>query len=1455
MKKILLLIMFAGLLLPAASRAQSNTPNELGKPQLTAWLPKDYDAATQNWAIVQDDRGVLYFGNNSGILEYDGVSWRLIQLPDKNVCRSLAKDANGRIYAGGVGDFGYLTPDSLGQMDFVSLLGYVPEEARNFADVWKTHILGEKVYFNSVNYLFRWTPSGASSSESITAGKIKIWKPEDTYHQSFVVNGVLYIREWGKGLLRMEGDSLKLVHGGEQFDNERIYVMLPFPDELSLSDKGGISSTHKILVGTRTQGMFLYDGHTFRPFKTEADEFLRQNSIYQPGAILPDGRLLLNTVSGGVVVLDSKGKLLQIIDRSSGLPDNSVYYVYSDPMRPKTQWLGLNRGIARVEAVGPFSYFDVDRGLTSTVTKIRRHRGFLYAATNVGVFYFDHASATFRPIDMPVDQSWDFVEIDGQLLAATNGGVFALKENQATFVRRSVNKDFEANVFCRSRQDSQRVFAGLGDGLASLRMENGTWHDEGRAPGLEYQIITLAETGEGMLWAGTSANGVLRIKFARHEGNIWEHAQVERFGPKQGLPDGGVYVYEVRGTPYFMTPENIFTFDAAGQRFVADSTFSVVSSRNDLESRFLKEDGQGRVWVVLGREPARGTPQPDGTYQWLKTPFRRFSDEIISSVYAEGNGVIWFCGATGLIRYDSNRDVNYAVDYPALVRRVSLGEDSLIFGGTLAATGGAVPAIAYANNNLRFDYSASSYEDASRLQFQTWLEGFDEHWSNWSNKTEKEYTNLPAGKYQFRVRARNVYEHVSREAAYAFSILPPWYGTWWAYFLYALLASGGIFAVVRVRTQKLHARGRELEAIVEKRTLEIRQQAGELETLDSIVQVINREVELKNVLNALLEQGLKLFPQAEKGAFLIRDLVSSEFRYQAAAGYDIGLFEGIVLKEEEVVERFSEGTSQLEEGVYIVRNLDERPVAEKFKDIPAPKSILAMTVSLQDQLGGVMFFDNLSAANAFDKSDVQKLKRFREHAVSAISKAKTLQELQHSSRELQEQKDKIQESYENVDLLSKIGKDITATLSIEGIIDTVYENVNTLMDASVFGIGLYNENYRRLEFPATKEKGETLPVYYYEIDDENRPASWCFRNRKEIFSNDWVKEHHRFVKKKVAPPAGERVESMIYLPLLSQDRAIGIITAQSFKKHAYTDYHLDLLRNMATYTTIALDNADAYRKLNSTLDDLKATQQQLVTQEKLASLGALTAGIAHEIKNPLNFVNNFADLSVELVEELREDLEKQKEKLDTSDFEELEEILSSLEQNAKKINEHGKRADSIVHSMLQHSRGKAGERQEIDINAMLEEDLNLAYHGMRARDSSFNVTMETDFDKSIGKLRIVPQDVSRVFLNILTNSFYEVHRKRGENGDGYAPLVGVSSKSKGEQIEIRIRDNGDGIPEKIRDKLFNPFFTTKPAGQGTGLGLSLSHDIIAKEHHGDITFESKEGEYTEFIITLPKNGR
>ena len=266
-------------------------------------------------------------------------------------------------------------------------------------------------------------------------------------------------------------------------------------------------------------------------------------------------------------------------------------------------------------------------------------------------------------------------------------------------------------------------------------------------------------------------------------------------------------------------------------------------------------------------------------------------------------------------------------------------------------------------------------------------------------------------------------------------------------------------------------------------------------------------------------------------------------------------------------------------------------------------------------------------------------------------------------------------------------------------------------------------------------------------------------------------------------------------------------------------------------------------KTEQALQDLKATQSQLIQSEKMASLGELTAGIAHEIQNPLNFVNNFSEVSNELIDELHEEIGK-------GNTEEVKTIASDIKQNLEKINHHGKRADAVVKGMLQHSRSSSGKKEPTDFNELADEYLRLAYHGMRAKDKSFNAKIETDFDNSVGKINVIPQDVGRVLVNLINNAFYALNEKKKLNIENYEPAVTVSTKKLNDKVEIRVKDNGNGIPSKIADKIFQPFFTTKPTGQGTGLGLSLSYDIV-KVHGGELNVEAREGEGAEFIIRLP----
>lgn len=385
----------------------------------------------------------------------------------------------------------------------------------------------------------------------------------------------------------------------------------------------------------------------------------------------------------------------------------------------------------------------------------------------------------------------------------------------------------------------------------------------------------------------------------------------------------------------------------------------------------------------------------------------------------------------------------------------------------------------------------------------------------------------------------------------------------------------------------------------------------------------------------------------------------------------------------------------------------------------------------------------------------------------------------------------------------------------------------------------------RLRAPISPQPGTTLAI----VAEEHRPA--------QIADIRESPGYQAGVPNVVgmADIAGAR--TLLVVPVLKENELMGAITIFRQEVRQFTDKQVALVENFTRQAVIAIENArllnalrDRTDELSRSLDELRTAQDRLVQTEKLASLGQLTAGIAHEIKNPLNFVNNFSSVSGELIDELKDVLKTTE--MDAKTREEIDELTHMLKGNLEKVVQHGKRADSIVKNMLLHSREGSGEHRPADINAIVEESLNLAYHGARAEKSGFNITLERDLDPAAGQVDLYPQEITRVFLNLISNGFYAASKRKETADDAFEPTLSASTKNLGARVEIRIRDNGTGIPPDVKEKMFNPFFTTKPAGEGTGLGLSMSHDIVVKQHGGTIDVATEPGVFTEFVITLPR---
>ncbi|SHN68055.1 His Kinase A (phospho-acceptor) domain-containing protein [Bradyrhizobium erythrophlei] len=517
-------------------------------------------------------------------------------------------------------------------------------------------------------------------------------------------------------------------------------------------------------------------------------------------------------------------------------------------------------------------------------------------------------------------------------------------------------------------------------------------------------------------------------------------------------------------------------------------------------------------------------------------------------------------------------------------------------------------------------------------------------------------------------------------------------------------------------------------------------------------------------------------------------------------------------------------------------------------ELGGARTVLLVPMLKEDKLVGVLAIFR-QTVQAFSEKQIDLVTSFASQAVIAIENARLLSELRERTDDLSES---LQQQTATADVLKVISR---SAFDLKSVLTTLTESAQSLCGASLGIICLRDGEVMRLQ----AESGCTPAFVEFMQAHPIKPGRETITGRVFV---DGTPVHVPDVELDAeynfgnAPTIGA-YRAVLAVPLMRDGAVEGVLLLGRPEPGPFGQRQQELVQTFADQAVIAIENVRLFdevqartRELSLSLEDLRTAQDRLVQTEKLASLGQLTAGIAHEIKNPLNFVNNFSSLSGELIDELNDLL--QSAKLDGKTREEVDELTQMLKGNLDKVVQHGKRADSIVKNMLLHSREGSGDRRPADINTIVEESLNLAYHGARAEKSGFNITLQRDLDPSAGIIDLYPQEITRVFLNLISNGFYAANKRKEAASDGFEPLLTATTKNLGSKVEIRIRDNGTGIPAEVKDKMFNPFFTTKPAGEGTGLGLSMSHDIIVKQHGGKIDVETEPGAFTEFIITLPR---
>lgn len=793
---------------------------ERGTPYMTHFTGRDYRSLYQNWAVVQDGSGLVYAGNNLGILEYDGVRWRLLRSPRGTAARALTVDGQGRILAAFPSDFGHLASDNQGTRHFQSLMEGLPPAERTFSE--PRSILSTP-----------WARYDITTERlhETREGRTRSWTSPSGFQAGFLLGHRICLVEQGKGPQVLQGDAWEPLPGTQALARERVVGVLDLGAAWLFVTEGG--------------GLFHHDGQRLSPFPTEEQDRLRRGQV-TCALRLADGSMVFGTRTEGLVHLDAEGRSLGGPTLAQGLPVTAIHALTQDAQGGL--WMALGKGLCRVELPSPLSRFEENRGLLGAIFALHRHQDTLHVGTDQGVYRLvapRPGQARFEAIPGLPGNAWAFLSRPEGLFVAAQDTVYLLAGGRVTRLYQAPSHIYTL----APHPDPTRIRLGLAQGLVVLRARGGAWEAEGPPTPPGVAVRSMVEE-DGSLWLGTSSSGVLRLDSGR----------VRAYGEAEGLPSlKFTNVHRLSCGLRVSTEQGLYRYDAARDRFEPDPAFQRLFPEGPRWVYALREGPGGRIWMhsfdQARRQHASGAAVrgPDGTFRWDATAGLRFAGTWVETLHVDPDGTVWFGGREGLVRLEPWRPKPPREHFPVLIREVRAGQDRILFGGSPEGPR-ATPEVPFRESHFRFEFASPGFTPSGEPRYQSLLEGYEGAWTPWQTEPFRDFPKLPAGRYRFRVRGEAQPRHASFEASYTFRVLPPWYQTWWAWLIYLSAAGALLRALHRGRVAALRARNAQLEARIRMRTQDLEQRTRELDAAAAELRTLNDQ---KNHFLGLVAHDLR----------------------------------------------------------------------------------------------------------------------------------------------------------------------------------------------------------------------------------------------------------------------------------------------------------------------------------------------------------------------------------------------------------------------------------------------------------------------------------------------------------------------------------------------------------------------------------------------------------------------